>query len=176
MYQNKVLNHMSTRLSNFFSVREMKIKYISHTKGHYGQRSLNIKFRKKACRRIQKGQKVQKHKSEKWHGNEEQTNISVYHMLQSCGVQAGSYQKTKVKNEIHIPGLKRVIQTLKSWFPFSLNWTIINAIWEIQTSRRIQHVGIYCQNSLLIKEDIVQRSMFARQSPIVAATNFGPSF
>ena len=23
----------------------------------------------------------------KWHGNEEQTNISVYHVLQSCGVQ-----------------------------------------------------------------------------------------
>ena len=51
-------------------------------------------------------------KSAKWHGNEEQMNISIYHMLQSCGVQAGSY-------EIHIPGLKRVILTLKSWFPFS---------------------------------------------------------
>ena len=36
----------------------------------------------------------------KWHGNEEKTNISVYHMLQSCGVQAISYLKTKV-NEIH---------------------------------------------------------------------------
>ena len=36
--------------------------------------------------------KVQKHKkSAKWHGNEEQMNISVYHMLQSCGVQAESY-------------------------------------------------------------------------------------
>ena len=34
--------------------------------------------------------KVQKHKSAKWHGNEEQMNISIYHMLQSCGVQAGS--------------------------------------------------------------------------------------
>ena len=32
----------------------------------------------------------------KWHGNEEQTNIYVYHMLQSCGVQAISYLKTKV--------------------------------------------------------------------------------
>ena len=47
MYQNKVLNQMSTKLPKFFSVREMKIKYISHTKGHYGQRSLNKKFRKK---------------------------------------------------------------------------------------------------------------------------------
>ena len=53
--------------------------------------------------------KAQKHKSAKWHGNEEQTNIYVYHMLQSCGVQVGSYTKTEVKNEIHIPGLKRVI-------------------------------------------------------------------
>ena len=32
----------------------------------------------------------------KWHGNEEQTNIYVYHMLQSYGVQAISYLKTKV--------------------------------------------------------------------------------
>ena len=63
--------------------------------------------------------KVQKHKSEKWHGNEEQMNISVYNMLQSCGVQAGSYPNIEVKNETHIPGLKRVILTLKSWFPFS---------------------------------------------------------
>ena len=53
-------------------------------------------------------------KSEKWHGNEEQMNISVYLMLQSCGVQAGSYRKTKVKNETHISGLERVILTLKS--------------------------------------------------------------
>ena len=56
--------------------------------------------------------KVQKHtkkKSAKWHGNEEQMNIYVYHMLQSCGVQAGNYPKTEVKNEIHIPSLKRVI-------------------------------------------------------------------
>ena len=36
VYQNKVLNHMSTKLPKFFSVRELKIKYISHTKGHYG--------------------------------------------------------------------------------------------------------------------------------------------
>ena len=64
--------------------------------------------------------KVQKSaKSAKWHGNEEQRNISVYHMLLSYGVQAGSYLKTEVKNETHILGLKRVILTLKSWFPFS---------------------------------------------------------
>ena len=45
-------------------------------------------------------------------------NIYVYHMLQSYGVQAGSYLKTEVKNETHILGLKRVILTLKSWVPF----------------------------------------------------------
>ena len=58
--------------------------------------------------------KFQKHKSAKRHGNEQQMNIVVYHMLQSCGVQAGSYPKIEVKNEIHIPGLKRVIWTFKS--------------------------------------------------------------
>ena len=45
-------------------------------------------------------------------------NISVYHMLQSCGVQVGSYPNKKVKNETHIPGLKRVILTFNSWFHF----------------------------------------------------------
>ena len=75
---------------------------------------------RKACRRTQKRTKKSKiTKSAKWHGNEEQMNISVYHMLQSCGVRAGNYLKTEVINEIHILGLKRVILTLKSWFPFS---------------------------------------------------------
>ena len=58
-------------------------------------------------------------KSAKWHGNEEQMNIYVYHMLQSCGVQDGSLPKDRGKNENHIPSLKRVILTLKSWYPFS---------------------------------------------------------
>ena len=44
-----------------------------------------------------KGQKSKSTKSVKWHGNEEQMNISVYHMLQSSGVQAGIYPKTEVK-------------------------------------------------------------------------------
>ena len=52
-------------------------------------------------RRTQKGQKFkntqQQQKNAKWHGNEEQMNIYVYHMLNSCGVQARSYPKAKVK-------------------------------------------------------------------------------
>ena len=56
--------------------------------------------------------KVQKStKSAKWHGNEEQMNISVYHMRQSYGVQDGIYLNTEVTNETHIPGLKTVILT-----------------------------------------------------------------
>ena len=43
-----------------------------------------------------KGQKSKITKSSKWHGNEEEMNISIYHMLQSCGVQAGNYLKTEV--------------------------------------------------------------------------------
>ena len=42
-------------------------------------------------------------------GMRNKMNIFVYHMLQSYGVQAGIYLKTEVKNEIHIPGLERVI-------------------------------------------------------------------
>ena len=35
-----------------------------------------------------------------WHGNEEQTNIFVYHMLQSYGIQDGSYLKIEVKMKL----------------------------------------------------------------------------
>ena len=66
-----------------------------------------------------KGQSPKAQKSAKWYGNKEQMNIYVYHMLQSCDVQVGSYLKTEVINETHLPGLKRVILTWKSWFPFS---------------------------------------------------------
>ena len=41
---------------------------------------------KGGLKRKDKSPKAQKGKSAKWHGNEEQTNISAYHMLQSCGV------------------------------------------------------------------------------------------
>ena len=85
MYQDKVLNHISTGFPKFFSVCGLKIKYISHTKGHYGQKILN-KIQKERHMEDSKEQKVQKAQKCKWHGNEEQTNISVYHMLQSCGV------------------------------------------------------------------------------------------
>ena len=68
------------------------------------------KFRKKGMQEDSKERtKVQKQKSAKWHMNEEQMNISTYHMLQSCGIQYGSYPMTEVKNETHILGLKRVI-------------------------------------------------------------------
>ena len=61
----------------------------------------------------------------KCHGNEEQTNISVYHMLRSCGVQAISYLKTKVIMKLILwpqqsyLDLKILVSTLP-------NWTIIN--------------------------------------------------
>ena len=67
MYQNKVLNQISTKLPKFFSVRELKIKDISHTKGHYGQRSLNKKIQKErhagGLKRKDKSRKPQKVKN-----------------------------------------------------------------------------------------------------------------
>ena len=61
----------------------------------------------------------------KWHGNEEQMNIDVYHMLQSCGAQAGSYLKTQVtmkpisRPQKNYLDLKILVSTLP-------NWTVIN--------------------------------------------------
>ena len=60
-----------------------------------------------------------------WHGNEEQMNISIYHMLQSCGVQDGSYLKTKVT-------MKFIFRPQKSYLDLKIlvstlpNRTIIN--------------------------------------------------
>ena len=63
-----------------------------------------------------KAQKMLKH-----HGNEEQTNISIYHMLQSCGVQTTSYLKTKVIMKLILwhqqsyLDLKILVSTLPNW-------------------------------------------------------------
>ena len=61
----------------------------------------------------------------KWHENEEQTGISVYHTLQSCGVQAISYQKTKVIIKLILWPQQSYLdlKILVSTFP---NWTMIN--------------------------------------------------
>ena len=61
----------------------------------------------------------------KWHGNEEQTNISVYHTLQSCGVQAISYLNTKVIMKL-ILWPRHSYLDLKILFSTLPNWTIIN--------------------------------------------------
>ena len=52
---------MSTDCQKFFSVRELKIKCISYTKGHYGWKSLN-KIQKERHEEDSKGHKVHKQK------------------------------------------------------------------------------------------------------------------
>ena len=54
----------------------------------------------------------------KWHGNEEKMNSYVCHVLQSCGVQAIRYLKTKIivklifwPQQIHLD-LKILVSTL----------------------------------------------------------------
>ena len=119
MYQNKILNHISTKLPKV-SLHPWAESWIhlSHKRTLWIEEP-EWKFRKKGMQEDSQRTKVQKHKSAKWHGNEEQMNISVYHMLQSYGVQARSYLKTEVTNEIHLFGLKRVILTWKYWFTLS---------------------------------------------------------
>ena len=65
--------------------------HTTHTKGHYGIEDPELKFSKKGIQKnsYEKGQKSKgTRKVLKWHGDEEQTNIYVYHMLKSCGVQS----------------------------------------------------------------------------------------
>ena len=49
------------RLPKFFSIRELKLKYTSLKRTLWIE-ELELKFRKKANRRTQKGKKVHKHK------------------------------------------------------------------------------------------------------------------
>ena len=73
-----------------------------------------------------KGQKSKStRKVLKWHGNEEQMNISFYHMLQSCGVQAIGYLKTKLIMKL-ILWPRQSYLDLKILFSTLPNWTIIN--------------------------------------------------
>ena len=76
------------------------MKYSAHIKGHYGIEDPELKFSKKGMQedsyKKKGGDKIpEAQKVLNWHGNEEPTNISVYHMLQPCGVQAICYPKTK---------------------------------------------------------------------------------
>ena len=103
------------------------MEYTAHTKGHYGIEDPELKFSKKGIHEdsYKKGQKSRSTKVLKWHGNEEQTNNSVYHMLQSCGVQSVSHLKTKLITKLifwpqqSYLDLKILVSTLP-------NWTVIN--------------------------------------------------
>ena len=84
-----VLNHISMYKIAKFLLRpwaEIKTKYFSHKRTLWIE-EFELKFRKKGKQEDSKGDKSTKaQKSAKWHGNEEQTDISIYHMLRSCGV------------------------------------------------------------------------------------------
>ena len=109
VYQNKVLNHMSIKLPKV-PLRPWAEKLnTSLTQKDTMDRGAWIKIQKERHEEDLKDKSPKAQKNVKWHGNEEKMNISIYHMLQSCGSQAGNYPKTEVKNEIHIPGLKSVI-------------------------------------------------------------------
>ena len=45
--------------------------------------------------KIRKAQKLLR-----WHGNEEQMNVSVHHLLQSCGVQCPQLPESKINNKL----------------------------------------------------------------------------
>ena len=134
---------------NFFSVRELKVNRSVTQKDTMDRGAwIKKKSKRKACRRTQmKGQKSKSTKSAKWHGNEEQMNISVYHMLWSCGVLAGSCLKTEEKMKLIFLSSKELSWLWNIGFHFHKldhhQWLKVHifAIWEIQTSRIIQHVG-----------------------------------
>ena len=50
--------------------------------------------------RIKRGQNPKAQKLLKWHGSEEQMNVSVHHLLQSYGVQFRQLPEEKINNEL----------------------------------------------------------------------------
>ena len=55
------------------------MKYVIHTKGHYGIEDPELKFSKKGLQEdsYRKNQSSRRHKSANWHGNEEQKDNTV---------------------------------------------------------------------------------------------------
>ena len=103
------------------------MKHSTHTKGHYGIEDPELKFGKKGVQKDsdERDKSPKAQKLLKWHGNGEQTNTTVYYLLQSCGVHVISYLKTEVIMKL-ILGPRQSYLDLKisvSTFP---NWTNIN--------------------------------------------------
>ena len=69
----------------------------------------------KTC--IIRGQNPKAQKLLEWHGNEEQMNVSVHHLLQSCFVQCRQLPERKINNELifwpqqSYPDLKDLVST-----------------------------------------------------------------
>ena len=85
-YQRKDIKSMNFKLPKVLLRPLVEIK-MSLTQKDTMDRGALTKTQKERNRGGLKRTKVQKHqKNAKWHGNEEQTNIFVHHLLQSCGV------------------------------------------------------------------------------------------
>ena len=136
-----------------------------------------IKFRRKGIRRTQKDIKSTNEKCQvawEWGTNE-------YFCLPCVTILwrlSWKLPKDKVKMKSAYLSLKRVILTLRFWFPFPKNWTIINnykyiyvTLWE---SRHLEEfsMSVSLLNSLLLKEEFIRRSVFTSEPPIVAAATF----
>ena len=120
-----------------------------------------IKIQKERHEEDSKGQKSPKaQKSAKWHGNEEQMNISIYHMLQSRCVQAGRYLKIEVKMKLIFLASKELPWLWNIGFHFPKldyhQWLKVHifSIWEIQTSRIIQHVGFIVKTVCYLRKKL----------------------
>ena len=103
------------------------MKHTTHTKGHYGIEDPELKFSKKGAQKDsnERNKSPKAQKVLKWHGNEEQTNIVVYYLLQSYGVYAVSYLNIEVIMKL-ILGPRQSYMDLNISVSTSRNWTSIN--------------------------------------------------
>ena len=141
------------------------------------------KFRNKGMRRTQKDKKSKSTKKcVKWHGNEEQMNISIYHMLRSCGVQAGSYPKTEVKIKLIFLALKELSWLWNLGFHFPEldypQWLKVHifSIWEIHTSRRIQHVVFIVKTVCYLRKKLSRDLGSPSSRQLLQLQLFSPNF
>ena len=148
LYPNKILDHINTKLPKVL-LRPWAESWIhlSHKRTLWIEET-EWKFRKKGMQQdsYAKDKSPKKHKRCKmaWEwGTKEYFYLPYVTILWH---PSWKLPEDIGKNETHFLGLERVTLTLKSWFPFPKldysQWLKVHifSIWEIQMSRRIQHV------------------------------------
>ena len=154
-YQNKVLNHLSTKLPKFFSICELKINTFLTQKDTMDRGAWIKNSERKACRKTHmKSTKVQKHKKCKmaWEWGTNEYFCLPYVTILWCPSWKLPEDRGNKWNLSSWPqngylDLEILVSILLNWTTLNV-WKYIYCLWEIHISRRIQHGGFIIKQSV----------------------------